>query len=124
MTDDDHDRSCPPWCQEPAGHLHVETDGPGDYHTTELALIDLPEIPGLRGEAAVRVTIEQYVTASTTHPPMIVIDAGDGGELDGYGRLTPEEAHTTAAALRRAVTVVQTFGNQTTGPSDGDDGHG
>lgn len=57
------DRSCPPWCEQPAGHLFVEPAGPGDYHISAFTVIDLPQLPGLRDTTAIQVAIEQYITA-------------------------------------------------------------
>ncbi len=106
MTDD-VDRACPPWCQQPAGHLHTETDGPGDYHTAEIALIDLPEIPGLRGESALTVTVQQYVTATTTYQPVISLGLGGAGEPADDDAFTLDEADTLASAITRAITAVR-----------------
>ncbi len=113
---DDVDRSCPPWCQQPAGHLHVETAGPGDYHISEFTLIDLPEIPGLREETAIQVAIEQYVTATTTYQPVISLGLGDD-DTDSEA-LTLEEADAVASALTRAVTAAHD--GQARQPQDND----
>ncbi len=101
------DRACPPWCQQPSGHLRMETDGPGDYHTAEIALIDLPEIPGLRGETALTVTIEQYVTVRVVYQPVISLGLGGEGEPADSEALTLDEADTLASAITRAVTAVR-----------------
>ncbi|WP_261566926.1 hypothetical protein [Frankia gtarii] len=122
MTETDAvDRACPPWCQQPAGHLHVETDGPGDYHTAEIALIDLPEIPGLRGETALAVRVEQYVTATTTYQPVISLGLDDNGEPADNEALTLDEADTVASAITRGVTAVR---NARTSGSQDDDAQG
>ncbi|WP_256790454.1 MULTISPECIES: DUF6907 domain-containing protein [Frankia] len=117
MTDD---FACPPWCQQSAGHLHVETDGPGDYHTAEIALIDLPEIPGLRGETAFAVRVEQYVTAGAVYQPVISLGLGGAGEPDDDA-FTLDEADILASAISRAVTAVR---NARTGRDQDDDAQG
>ncbi|TCJ34627.1 hypothetical protein [Parafrankia sp. BMG5.11] len=100
------DRSCPSWCKQPADHLFVEPTGPGDYHISEFTVIDLPQIPGLRDTTAIQVAVEQYVTATTIHQPMIAIGLGpDGADNEA---LTPDEVDALTAALTRAVTQVRT----------------
>jgi len=97
--------ACPPWCDQPAGHLHVETAGPGDYHISAFTLIDLPEIPGIREGTALQVAIEQYVTSTTTYDPLISLGIGDD-DPDSEA-LTLDEADALAAALHRAVTATR-----------------
>ncbi len=118
MTND-VDLVCPRWCQQPAGHLYVETEGPGDYHIAEIALIDLPDIPGLRGKTALTVTIEQYVTVRAVHHPVISLSLGDGETADNEA-LTLDEASALASAITHAVTAVR---NARTSHSQNDDAH-
>ncbi|WP_131787160.1 DUF6907 domain-containing protein [Protofrankia symbiont of Coriaria ruscifolia] len=99
------DTSCPPWCDQPAGHLHVETAGPGDYHISEFTLVDLPEIPGIREGTAIQVAIEQYVTSTTTYDPLISLGLGDD-DPDSEA-LTLDEADTLATTISRAVTAAR-----------------
>ncbi|MCK9903573.1 hypothetical protein CC117_29135 [Parafrankia colletiae] len=98
-------RSCPSWCEQPAGHLHVEPAGPGDYHVSEFTVIDLPGIPGVRDQTAIQVAIEQYVTATTTYQPMISLGAGE--EDPDSEAFTLAEADTLAATLTRAVAAAR-----------------
>lgn len=107
VNGDDRYRSCPSWCQEPAGHLRPEPDGLGDYHMAEIALIDLPEIDGIRAdilELAVR--IEQYVTHATTYPPVITFGSGDVDDPDREG-LTADEVEDLVVALKRAIATLR-----------------
>ncbi|ABW12265.1 hypothetical protein Franean1_2842 [Parafrankia sp. EAN1pec] len=98
-------RSCPSWCEQPAGHLHVEPAGPGDYHVSEFTVIDLPGIPGVRDQTAIQVSIEQYVTATTTYQPMISL--GAGAEDPDSEAFTLDEADALAATLTRAVAAAR-----------------
>jgi hypothetical protein len=100
------ERPCPPWCEQPADHLFVEPTGPGDYHVSDFVVIDLPQIPGLRDTTAIQVAIEQYVTATTTYPPMISLGLGpDGADNEA---LTVVEVDAFIAVLTRAVNTVRT----------------
>ncbi|ORT46686.1 hypothetical protein [Frankia sp. KB5] len=110
------DTTCPPWCDQPAGHLHVETAGPGDYHISAFTLVDLPEIPGIRDGTAIQVAIEQYVTSTTTYDPLISLGLGDDDPESEA--LTLDEADALAAALTRAVTAAR--GAQTRQNLNGD----
>jgi hypothetical protein len=115
----DVDRPCPPWCQEPPGHLHPEADGPGDYHIAESPLMQLPEIPGLRGDTTAQVTIEQYVTRTATYEPVIAVCFGDEGEPSGNEALTLDEADALASALHRAVATVRAVPSGSAQETDG-----
>ncbi len=108
--------SCPPWCQQPAGHCDPEPGGPGDYHTAQIASIDFPAIPGLRsaGNGPLSVRVEQYVTAASTYAPVVATDFGDpGATRGGYECLTPEEAQALAWMLIRAATTINDAGSET-----------
>ncbi|KPM56934.1 hypothetical protein E0F15_20535 [Frankia sp. B2] len=109
--------SCPPWCEQPAGHLDVVPAGPGDYHVSEFTVIDLPPIPGVRDQTAIQVAIEQYVTATTTYQPMISLGAGE--EDPDSEAFTLDEADTLAATLTRAVAAARNA--QTHQPPKDDD---
>jgi hypothetical protein len=109
-------RSCPTWCEQPAGHLHVEPAGPGDYHVSEFTVIDLPGIPGVRDQTAIQVAIEQYVTATDTYQP--VISLGVGEEDPDSEAFTLDEADALAAALTRAVAAARN--SQTVQPPNDD----
>lgn len=101
---------CPPWCQETPGHCQPEPSGPGHYHTAEIAAVDFPEIPGLRGPAngPLRVRVEQYVTAATTYAPVVTTAFGDpDGTRDGYECLTPDEGKILAWMLLRAAMTIE-----------------
>ncbi|CUU56560.1 hypothetical protein Ga0074812_10888 [Parafrankia irregularis] len=111
------ERSCPPWCAQPAGHLVTEPAGPGDYHISAFTVIDLPQIPGLRDTTAIQVAIEQYVTATTTHQPMIAI--GLGADDADNEALTLDEIDALISALTRAVAHVRA-----TAPCHTQDDHG
>ncbi|ABW12063.1 hypothetical protein Franean1_2633 [Parafrankia sp. EAN1pec] len=100
------DGSCPPWCAQPAGHLSVDPTGPGDYHIAEFTVIDLPQLPGVRDTTSIQVVIEQYVTATTVHQPMIALGLGPDGEDNEA--LTPDEVDALTAVLTRAVAQVRT----------------
>jgi hypothetical protein len=102
-------RPCPPWCQEPAGHLKPNVGGPGDYHTATVTSIILPEISGLRGASGypLQVTVEQYVTTSDSYQPMVAVDLGHSGELSGHESLTPQEARQLAEALVRGADITE-----------------
>jgi hypothetical protein len=99
------DAACPPWCDQPTGHLQVEPAGPGDYHISAFTVIDLPEIAGIREGAALQVAIEQYVTSTTTYDPLISLAVGDD-DPDSEA-LTLDEADALATALSRAVTAAR-----------------
>jgi hypothetical protein len=101
--------ACPPWCDQPAGHLHIEAAGPGDYHLSEFTTIDLPHLPGLRNENSLQITIEQYVTATTTYQTVIALGYGAEGADDAEA-LTLDEADALAAALIKAVTRARATG--------------
>lgn len=115
MTDDP-DLSCPPWCQQPTGHLHLD-DGRGDYHTADVTTINFPEIPGLRGESSALVRIGQYVTRARTYEPVISLDVDDDGDAGSIESLTPDDAAALAAALHQAIATLTS-----TPTSPGDDG--
>ncbi|WP_347176869.1 hypothetical protein [Parafrankia sp. EAN1pec] len=73
----------------------------------EIALIDLPEIDGIRVdilELAVR--IEQYVTHATAHPPVITFGSGDVDDPDREG-LTADEVDDLVVALQRALATLR-----------------
>ncbi|WP_369812960.1 hypothetical protein [Frankia sp. R43] len=107
MNGDDRYRSCPSWCQEPAGHLRPEPNGPGGYHTAEIALIDLPERDGIRGDPLeLVVRIEQYVTHTTADPPVITLGSSDIDEPDREG-LTADETEDLVGALQRAIATLR-----------------
>jgi hypothetical protein len=99
------DVTCPAWCDQPAGHLHVETGGPGDYHVSVFTLVDLPEIPGIRERSAIQVAIEQYVTSTTAYDPLISL--GKGNDDPDSEALTLDEADALATTLRDAVTAAR-----------------
>ncbi|MBL7487794.1 hypothetical protein I6A60_35915 [Frankia sp. AgB1.9] len=103
------DRSCPPWCEQPTGHLYVEPEGPGDYHVSEFTVIDLPAIPAVRDDTALQVSIEQYITAEAAHQPLISLSHGEKDDPDSEA-LTLDEAEALIAALTHAVTAVRTSG--------------
>ncbi|MEX5713377.1 hypothetical protein AB1484_35430 [Parafrankia sp. FMc6] len=108
------DRPCPPWCEQPTGHLTLEPSGPGDYHVSAFTVIDLPTLPGLRDTTEIQIAIEQYITATTTYQPVISLGIGpDGADSEA---LTLDEADTIAAALTRAVTAARN--TQAHRPSD------
>ncbi|MEX5637796.1 DUF6907 domain-containing protein [Parafrankia sp. FMc2] len=100
----DADRSCPPWCKYASGHLHLEPEGPGDYHYSEFTVLPLPQLPGLRERTEIQTAIEQHITATTTHQPMIWLGLGPEGRASEA--LTLDEATALAAALTRAVARV------------------
>jgi len=100
------DRSCPPWCEQPAGHLYVEPDGPGSYHVSGFTVLDLPEIPGLREQTTVQVSVEQYVTAATVHQPMISLGYGVEDDPESEA-LTLDEAKRLIDARTRAVSAAR-----------------
>lgn len=107
MNGDDRFRSCPSWCQETAGHLRPEPDGPGGYHTAEVALIDLPEMDGVRGEfLELVVRIEQYVTYTTAHPAVITVGSSDVDDPDREG-FTADEVEELVDALQRAIATLR-----------------
>ncbi|MCM3883081.1 hypothetical protein [Frankia sp. R82] len=100
--------ACPPWCDQPAGHLHVDVAGPGDYHVSAFALVGLPEIPGIREGTTLQVAIEQYVTSTITYDPLISLGIGDD-DPDNEA-LTLDEADALAAALIKAVARARATG--------------
>ena len=102
-------RSCPPWCDQPADHLYLESAGSGDYHLSEFTTIDLPHLPSLRHENSLQITIEQYVTATTTYQTLIALGYGAEGADDAEA-LTLDEADALAAALIKAVTRARATG--------------
>jgi len=98
----DIDRPCPPWCEQPAGDLNRTPDSAlnGDFHSGEIATIHLPEISDLRGDSALVVNVEQYVTSRMSYPPTITLDLDTD---DSVPVLTPAEADALAAALHQAI---------------------
>jgi hypothetical protein len=96
---------CPRWCRQLPGHLHLRDNG-GDFHTALVAAIDLPAIDGLRGEAAVHLTLSQYVTGRTAGEPVIALDLS-GEEDGGMDGLTIAEARSIADALYRAIAMLR-----------------
>jgi hypothetical protein len=111
-------RSCPPWCDQPADHLYLEPAGSGDYHLSEFTIIDLPHLPGLRHENSLQITIEQYVTATTTYQTVIALGYGAEGADDAEA-LTLQEAEALAAALTHAVARARTTGTDRPSNDDG-----
>ncbi len=102
---DPGNRRCPSWCEQPEGHLNVESAGPGDYHVADGTVIELPEISGLRDITVIQVAIEQYVTATTTYQP--VISLGRSVDSPDNEVLTLDEAAAVAEAFTRAVAAVR-----------------
>jgi hypothetical protein len=113
MTDNP-DHPCPPWCEQPAGHLDLTpgADYNGDFHSGEIATIDLPEIPGLRDDSWYTVSVEQYVTDLVTYPAAVSLDES---RVETFAAMTPAEAGALAAALHQAIA---TIGATPPGPED------
>jgi hypothetical protein len=95
--------TCPPWCQQSAGHLRPEPAGPSDSHTAEIAVIDLPTIPWLRDKSSI------MVGSSSMSPPQ-----GCTADLPRLRRrpegvsVTTDEAARLAGFLQTAVALVST----------------
>ncbi|THJ29651.1 hypothetical protein E7Y31_22845 [Candidatus Frankia alpina] len=99
--------SCPSWCREPAGHLRLEPGGDGDLHAADVGVIDVQEIPGLRPDGSVAVQIEQYVTRTATHAPLILLDFEELDSGDGREGLTVDAAEALIAVLRQAIVLLR-----------------
>ncbi|KJE20022.1 hypothetical protein FF36_05686 [Frankia torreyi] len=112
MAGEEPDLSCPSWCREPAGHLHLEPGGSGDVHAADVGVIDLPEVPGLRSDgSSIAVQIEQYVTRTATDLPLILLDFEELDSGDGREGLTVDDAEALIAVLRQAIALLRVEGS-------------
>jgi hypothetical protein len=79
--------------------------GPGDFHLSASSVLDLPELPDLREQHNLQVSIEQYVTSTAIHQPLISLcQRDDDPDRETF---TLEEAEALAVALTQAVATVR-----------------
>lgn len=100
---------CPPWCHT---EKH-EFAHPGDMeiHAADLATINLPPLPPIRGELddSVTISVLQFFTSRATYKPLASLSFRNSSTGDGFEGFTTAEVRLLAAALVRAADFMESI---------------